>query len=195
MAALGLAPHPEMFEQLRAAYSQSHRRYHTIGHIEACLRVLDAVRFLAGSEAEVEGALWFHDAVYAPRSNDNERRSADKAARFLAAAGASSEICARVRAHVLATAHAAQPDEPDSCLVVDIDFSILGEDAPTYDRFEHDVREEYRWVPLVLYRRKRAQVLQSFLDRKFVYATHWFRGRYEQSARANLRRAIEALRR
>ena len=194
LAAFRLAPHPEMFDQVCASYSESHRQYHTLDHIDACLLEFDAARCLARSQAEVEGALWFHDVVYEPRATDNERRSADMAARFLASAGASVEACAHVHAHIMATAHAAEPKDADACFVVDIDLSILGQNTDTYDRFEHAVREEYRWVPLLVYRRKRAQILQSFLDRESVYATEWFRSRYEQSARANLRRAIEALR-
>ena len=194
MAAFALAPHTEMYDKICAAYSESHRRYHTIDHIDACLVEFDAVRSLARSQPEVEGALWFHDVVYSPRSTENERRSADMASRFLASAGASVGSCAQVHAHVMATAHAREPKNAESCLVVDIDLSILGQDADTYDRFEHGVREEYKWVPLIVYRRKRAQILQSFLDRDSVYATEPFRQRYERPARANLHRAIEALR-
>jgi predicted metal-dependent HD superfamily phosphohydrolase len=194
MAAFGLAPNLEMFAEVCAAYFEGHRRYHTTEHLEACLSEFEVVRSLARSESEVEAALWFHDVVYDPRSSNNERRSADMAAGFLASAGATQEAVAHVHSHVLATAHASEPEDPDSRLVVDVDLSILGQGRDVYDRFEQNVRDEYRWVPFFVYRRKRTEILQSFLDRRHLYATEWFRSRYEAAARENLQRTIEALR-
>ena len=50
--------------------------------------------------------------------------------------------------------------------VVDIDLSILGRNRQDYDLFEERVRKEYKWVPGPLYRRKRIEVLESFLKRR-----------------------------
>ena len=193
MRSFGLSDNLQMFEWLKSAYAESHRHYHTASHIEACLREFDAVRSLAQSEAEVEIALWFHDAVYLPRASDNERRSADMASQFLAASGVSPESCARVHSHVMATVHNVEPADPDARLLVDVDLSILGQDTECYDRFERAIREEYKWVPWFLYRRKRAEVLGSFLEREYIYSTEPFRRRYELRARANLGRAIDSL--
>ena len=193
MKGLGVGGHLEMFHQIHEAYSEPHRRYHTAAHIDTCLRELDSVRPLASFACEVEAALWFHDFVYAPYASDNERRSADLAAQFLRSAGLPSEGCGRIHAHVMATSHAVEPRDPDSALVVDIDLSILGQEPFIYDRFERQVREEYRSVPPPLYRRERTEVLRSFLKRNSVYSTAEFRERYEVQARINLERAIGQL--
>jgi predicted metal-dependent HD superfamily phosphohydrolase len=191
---MGLPNSLAMLDRLMAAYSEPHRHYHTTAHIEACLLEFDSVQSLAESPAEVELALWFHDVVYVPRASDNERRSADVASKFLASAGATPLVCSRVHSLVMATVHGPEsPTDPDARLVVDIDLSILGRDTETYDRFEHAIREEYKWVPWFLYRRKRGEILQSFLNREFIYSTEPFRRRYELLARANLERAIGAL--
>ena len=81
MASFGIDAHLDTFERLRGAYAEPHRYYHTFKHIAACLEELDAARGLAAVFHEVEIALWFHDAVYAPTSTDNERRSAEWAPR------------------------------------------------------------------------------------------------------------------
>jgi len=194
MAALGLPESNESFEQLVNAYSQKHRHYHTCAHIDHCLRELDSASGLAEEPAEVELALWFHDAVYDPYSGDNEAKSADLACALLNRNGVASERVERVRAHIMASRHDAPAVLNDSKLLVDVDLSILGVDEDAYARFETDVREEYRWVPGPLFRRKRAEILDSFLARPAIYSTTPFRTKYEAPARRNLAAAISALR-
>jgi predicted metal-dependent HD superfamily phosphohydrolase len=193
MILLGLPGETEMFGALVAAYSEKHRHYHTGKHIDHCLRELDSALSSAQEAAEVELALWYHDAVYDAYSSNNEERSADWACTLLNRHNVSAERVERVRAHILATRHAAPATTPDSQLAVDIDLSILGADEAAYAVFETDVRKEYRWVPAILFRRKRAEILESFLGRPRIYNTELFRERYELRARHNLAEAIKAL--
>lgn len=193
MSSFGVADHPEMFERITKAYGEPHRHYHTAAHIDACLGEFDSVRSLARSGAEVEAALWFHDVIYDTAASDNELQSAEMASRFLASSGVSSASCDRVYSHILATAHKGKPVDDDARLVVDIDLSILGQDELVYDQFERAVREEYKWVPWFLYRRKRTEILRGFLARESIYDTEPFRQRYESAARSNLERAMRAL--
>ena len=183
----------DVYSELVAAYAEKHRHYHTNEHIEDCLQQFDTSANLAQQPAEVELALWFHDAVYNPMSQDNERRSADWSRQFLAAAGADPNRCDRVYDHIMATRHEPGELEGDAALVVDVDLSILGRDQATYDAFENNVRREYRWVPSALFRKKRAEILQSFLDRDAIYTTAAFHERYEDAARRNIEAAIGAL--
>jgi predicted metal-dependent HD superfamily phosphohydrolase len=194
LAALGIGGEAECFDALLAAYSEQHRHYHTTRHIDHCLRELDSATSLARDPAEVEFALWFHDAIYDPHSSKNEERSADWACELLDRHRVNAERVSRVRDHILATRHEAVANDPDSRLVVDIDLSILGVDEAAYAQFEVDVRKEYRWVPSLLFRRKRAEILESFLARPQIYTTQLFRDRYERQARHNLSQAIEKLR-
>lgn len=194
LAAFALPESNESFNQLVDAYSQQHRRYHTGAHIDHCLQEFDAASGLAHEPAEVELALWFHDAIYDPYASNNEAKSADRACELLNRGGVSSERVERVRAHILATRHEAPAELDDSKLVVDIDLSILGVEEEVYARFEIKVREEYRWVPGPLFRSKRAEILESFLARPTLYSTTPFRDRYEAPARRNLTAAIAALR-
>lgn len=194
LTALNIADEPECFDALLAAYSEQHRHYHTTRHIDHCLRELDSAASLAREPAEVELALWFHDAIYDPHSSKNEERSADWACELLARHHASDDRVRRVRDHILATRHEAVANDPDSRLVVDIDLSILGADEAAYKEFEINVRKEYRWVPALLFRRKRAEILESFLARPQIYTTQQFHDRYEVTARRNLSSAVERLR-
>lgn len=172
-----------MYERLVACYREPHRRYHTLTHLEECFQKLDEIADLASHPQDVELAIWFHDAIYDPRRSDNEQRSADWAV--------SSTGNPRVHALVMATRHEATPADIDAQVLVDVDLSILGAPEKRFDEYEHQVREEYGWVPGMIYRRKRREILESFFTRPTIYNTQRFIERYEAQARANLERSIK----
>ena len=68
--------------ELINAWAEPHRHYHDPRHLGECLALW--VRWRDGCErpGEVALALWFHDAVYDPRSGSNELNSAAWAARL-----------------------------------------------------------------------------------------------------------------
>lgn len=173
------------------AWSEPHRRYHDIRHLGACLALFDEVRHLAARPAEVELALWFHDAVYDTNATDNERRSADWARRALLDGGAPTEVAGRVAELVVATAHTGEGSNlSDAALLNDIDLAILGSDTEAFAAYEAGVREEYGWVEDEAFARARVAILRRLLARAPLYATKELRERFETSARANLERAI-----
>jgi predicted metal-dependent HD superfamily phosphohydrolase len=177
---LGLTtPSAPVFDALQRAYAEPHRAYHTAQHIDECLMQLDR----AGGNAEVELALWFHDAVYDTRAHDNELRSAEWAVREL---GADHRSAAHIRDLILMTRHDALPVTPDAQLLVDIDLSILGAPHERFLEYESQVRQEYAWVPETIFRRERAKILQAFLDRPSIYSTALFRELLETRARENI---------
>jgi predicted metal-dependent HD superfamily phosphohydrolase len=188
------APQSEhVYSRLLAAYSEPHRHYHTGQHIDDCLAQLDAAPAISRAPEEVELALWFHDAIYSPMSSRNELRSAEWAQSFLRSFEASDDRCDRIFRFIVATKHEAEFAPGDGAVVVDIDLSILGRKPEEYDQYEKAIRQEYVWVPWLVYRRRRIEILESFLDRQEIYRTEHFRSRYEQQARDNLERAIEDL--
>lgn len=145
---------------------------------------------LAERPAEVEMALWFHDAIYDIPGQGNEERSAAWAHEALLQAGAAPAAADRVKQLVLATRHDALPAGRDEQLLVDIDLAILGAELDRFDEYERQIRQEYRYVPGFLFKRKRRQILQTFLDRPTLYSTPVLSSQFEAPARANLRRAI-----
>jgi len=193
MAAWNFAPNRETFDSLVAAYSERGRYYHTAEHVSACLRHLDACAHALEFPREVEIALWFHDAVYKPFSGDNEKASADWAASFLTAQEATEEQVARVHDLIMVTEHNAPVRTRDEAVLVDIDLSILGADARTYEVFESAIRKEYRRVPPMIYRRKRAEILRGFMRRPKIFTSTCFPEDIERQARTNLARAISRL--
>lgn len=193
MDALGFASNRITFDALCAAYGERHRHYHTGEHIHDCLEKLATSRHLAPNPDTIELAIWFHDAVYSPYRADNEAKSADWAVRFLNGNAANTVLIENTRRLILATCHDAPASDSDAALLIDIDLSILGADEERFITFEHTIRREYRWVPGPLYRRRRGDVLRSFLHRERIFHTDGFHQRHEVQARVNLTRALENL--
>src|SRR5471032_3364422 len=91
--AIGAAGDPLTWhEHLVAAYAEPHRAYHNQQHLAECLRWLYAAPRIGPPSDAVELAIWFHDAVYDPRADDNEERSASLAAQCLNVAGVGGEL-------------------------------------------------------------------------------------------------------
>jgi predicted metal-dependent HD superfamily phosphohydrolase len=179
-----------VFEQLLARYAEPHRAYHTIEHVRHCLDQLDAALRLSQRPAELEVAIWFHDAVYDTHRSDNEELSAQWAHQHMLEQGLSDEAAARVRSLILATKHDALSADPETALLMDIDLASLGRSAAEFERQGLRVRHEYDWVPERDFCVGRARVLDKFLERDWIYQTEFFRERYERQARINLERAV-----
>ncbi|HEY7752512.1 MAG TPA: hypothetical protein VH856_01720 [Steroidobacteraceae bacterium] len=190
---LGIAKPLVAFRWLESRYEERARKYHTPRHINECLAVLGRSGLPEAGDPLLEYALWFHDAVYNTFSRRNEERSADAAVQVLARSGRPEADCALVRSLILATRHGEQPADPLHQLMVDVDLAILGADADRYAEFELQIRAEYWWVPTTMYRKQRGAILNSFVMRPSIYATHEFRERYERQARNNLAWGLEQL--
>jgi predicted metal-dependent HD superfamily phosphohydrolase len=193
-ARLSCADGARRFPVLEAAYAESHRHYHTAEHIDECLDLFQQVDELAEHPDEVELAVWMHDVVYRPRRTDNEERSAGLAAEWLAGCQVDPALIDRVRSLIMCTRHTEAPLTRDEALLQDIDLGVLGSTPQRFAEYEAQVRREYRSVPSFLFRRRRAEILESFLRRSDIYRTPWFRERFELAARRNLGESVAALR-
>ena len=188
-----IPPGVEVFDELIARYSEPHRAYHTLQHLDECFDKLRELERDAAHLGEIEVALWFHDAIYEVRQKDNEARSADWALAVAIAAGVAADAAKRIHALVMCTVHDAVPSEEDQRILVDVDLSILGADEPRFQEYERQIRQEYAWVPEDVFRARRGQVLAQFLARPSIFSTTAFRERYEGRARSNLERSLRAL--
>lgn len=187
------APATELLAALTGRYQEPQRHYHTLQHLDACLRHLAGARALAQRPHEVALALWFHDALYDIGASDNEQRSANWAQAALLACGTATEVAGRIHAAILVTRHDQPPTTPDQELLLDVDLAILGAPPSVFDAYEQQIGREYQAVPPMAFRANRRRILQGFLDRPRIYHTAYFRDAREAQARANLSRSIRAL--
>jgi len=171
-------------------YQESHRHYHTLEHIEEML----AVTYRLAATDEVTCAVWMHDVIYDPRRHDNEARSAAYARRLLRRLGAPSRFVTEVGRLVESTAHHDPVvGDHNGEVLADADLAILAAPADRYERYVRDVHAEYAHVSDGDWRRGRAAVVRTFLDRPVLF--HSWQGPEggEERARKNLRAELAAL--
>ncbi len=183
----------EVFGYLDSLYSQEGRHYHTLTHIDQCLKELKHAKSIAEDFDALEFALWYHDVIYDTQRNDNEEESANLASKVCRTNELAELFSSKVYSLILGTAGHITSDDVDAQLMLDVDLSIFGQDENTFRTYERQIRQEYIWVPERTYNQKRSEILQGFLDRKLIYQTDLFQGRYEGLARRNLKDSIERL--
>lgn len=182
-------------DELIARYSEPHRRYHTMTHIEDCLAQVAASTDMDDDQrALMDAAIWFHDAIYDATRTDNEAESARLARARLLADGAAPEFVAEVERLILLTAgHSVEDGDTLGARLVSIDLSILGAEPARYDAYAEAIRQEYIHVPETLYRPGRAAVMSRFLQSPRLFADNRWADRFEAQARTNLTREIATL--
>ncbi|TQM31528.1 HD domain-containing protein [Nocardia bhagyanarayanae] len=181
-------------EDLVRRYGEPHRRYHTVEHLAAMLRVIDELADQADDAAAVRYAAFFHDAVYAVDRADNEELSAELAEVMLENIGASTELVREVGRLVrLTKSHEPAPEDRNGGVLCDADLAVLAADETGYAAYAAAVRAEYAHVPDDLYRAGRTAVLESLARQPHLFHTEIARRRFESTARANLRREIATL--
>ncbi|MCG6574240.1 hypothetical protein EGM97_05925 [Pseudomonas sp. AF32] len=183
----------ETHEQLIRHYDEPHRAYHNRQHLAECLQVRRLVNAACQAPAEVDLALWFHDAIYDPLRSDNELRSAQWLDEVARDSGLDDETRRRLYDLVMVTRHDSAPASVDEAVLVDTDLAILGASLERFEEYDQQIRREYLHVPMSIYRQKRRQILEGFLARGRIYTTAPYFDAFEQQARANLARAIDRL--
>jgi len=189
----GNPPPDGSFKQLVDAYSEPHRCYHNITHIEHSLAEFDAVMNLCKSPDEVEFAIWLHDVVYDPHASDNEEMSALHAREILSEANCPVTKTSNIQELILATRHIHPPATMDAQLLVDIDLSIFGQMPVIFNKYEENIRAEYSWMSEQAYKLGRSRILRGFLDKPSIYSTDRIEKMYGDQARENITRVLAAL--
>lgn len=193
----------KFFEELHHAYSS--RAYHNLRHVEICLCELDSycanlkTSWGQPQYTDIELAIWYHDAICRQNGNDEES-SANLAVSRLDMLDLKHMACKVSELIILGTKHGNNEElkreyvtEEKINIMHDVDLSILGETEKTFDDYEGGIMREYAHVPEDVFRKKRAEILQGFLNRSRIFRTSYFHGRYEERARKNLERSIARL--
>ena len=190
---VGGTPEVAIGRSLLRRYAERHRHYHNADHLAAVLSAVDQLAAEAAQPDVVRLAAWYHDAVYEPTRDDNERRSAELAERELRRLGLTDETVARVGALVRVTqTHRPPPGDADAEVLCDADLAVLAAPVAEYEEYVARVRREYRHLDDETWRVGRSAVLRGLLDRHELFRTPVGR-RWEPVARGNITAELAAL--
>ncbi|MFC1700527.1 N-methyl-D-aspartate receptor NMDAR2C subunit [Patescibacteria group bacterium] len=181
------------YNTLVSKYSEPHRSYHTLNHIDACIEEFNQVRYFVQNPNEVEWALWYHDVIYDPKAKDNEKRSADLSMKEMLKDSLSEDTKQLVVNLIMVTKHTEFPIDFDMRIVADVDLAILGQSKRKFDEYEQQIRKEYQFVSEDDFVEGRLAVLEYFLRRPVIYLTQFFQNKYEKQARKNIINSIQCL--
>ena len=174
--------------QLLRAYAEPQRYYHTLEHIEHCLRMFDACRDRLAAADALELAIWFHDSIFEPGQSDNELRSAVWY-RDIARDVHPEPLVEHVYGLIMATLHNGFALEGEDVeYMVDIDLSSFGLDWEAFLRDSRNLRRENSHLSDAEYHRNQGDFQSRLLARPRFFLTDFFFERYENRARENLAR-------
>lgn len=180
-----------VYGKLQRLLGAPDRHFHNLDHIRGCVSRIDEVAPLLQNRDAVELALWFHDAIYVPGDPTNERRSAEM---FMAlSAGALPAFRIGMCRLILATRHAGKVEGGDRQFIVDIDLSGFGAPWDEFMRKGALLRKEFSAQTDAQYHAGQVAFLQRLQRQPRLFATEYFRSRYEKAAQQNLRRLVDTL--
>ena len=180
-------------EDLVAAWSQPHRRYHSVAHLLDILVRVDQLAAYADDPDAVRLAAWYHDCIYEGLPDDEERsarRAEEELSRLGVAPGTVDEVARLVR---MTVTHNPAPGDHNGEVLSDADLAALALPRDLYRHNTAAIRAEYAHIPDEVFRKGRAQVLVTLLEGPGVFRTEPGRQWWEPAARDNLRAELAAL--
>lgn len=180
---------PAVEQSLLERWREPHRRYHSLGHLEAGLEVLG--RLEAGRLERI--AFWFHDAVHANSSPTDERASAALAAELLRGHLPPGEILEVCRLVMVTVDHLPGPDDHAGARIADADLAGLGASWPAYAATVAMIRAECPRLTGEQWTERRLHFVTRMLSRPAVFGTRLGLALWERQAQENLRREADQL--
>ena len=183
----------EMNDWIISCYHQPHRHYHTLVHVlnvvKYCEELSTSVYFSEKKDNSIllRLAAWFHDIVYDPKLNDNEKFSAD----FMSSKMKNlikSEDLVTIRHLIMITKSHGNAHSDDEKILSDADLSILAEEESIYVKYTKDIRREYCHIDDVTFRVGRLKFLDAILKRvqSSGHIYHFLDPLYESQALKNI---------
>lgn len=173
-----------VYEEISEKYTENQRYYHNLKHIFEMLKLANQYQQECQYYDIICFAIWFHDVVYDPKKKNNEMQSSQFAAQKMKKMSISHVVISSTVDYILATrTHQPSVEDTDLQYFLDFDLAILGTPFDEYAQYCQDIRQEYKFVPKLLYQNIRAKILRRFLKRPKLY---FHLEHLEQNARKNI---------
>jgi predicted metal-dependent HD superfamily phosphohydrolase len=125
-------------EHIHKRYSEPHRHYHTLTHIQTMLRLSSQYSSLITDKTAVDLSIVFHDIIYDPKSASNEEDSALLFESLFSSSSSSSssksDLMKKVSQYINETKRhsVSSSTDEDLKLFIDIDLHILSTDRVSW---------------------------------------------------------------
>lgn len=185
----------QCFYRLLKHYSNPKRYYHNVDHLNALFVQWEKFQDILDQPSLVVWAVFYHDVIYEVQRQDNEKASVRYAQDDFQGTDLDTLEQAAITAMILATERHFPPAQAkhDLLYFLDFDLCILGADRTQYRDYAQKIRQEYAIYPDEVYLPGRKRVLESLLNRKYLFQTKIFRQEYEEQARTNILDEIRRL--
>jgi predicted metal-dependent HD superfamily phosphohydrolase len=183
----------QVWQKLQQHYTEPHRHYHTLAHLDHCLRELDGAKEHVVELNATELAIWFHDIIYHYGARDNEILSAAYL-RNVAGPSMPAPFIERVCEFIIATQHTGAAGDAATAFVVDIDLSGFGLPWDDYLADSDALRKEADSVSDERYYQGKLRFLSELQRWPSLYQSPFFRNRLEATAQSNISRYTAGLR-
>lgn len=181
----------QAWQELSKRYTEPHRLYHTLEHLDYCLQKFDDAKSLMDDADAIEMAIWYHDIINTPQAIDNEQQSQYFFER-VAQDNFSQHFVEKVGDLIMITTHRGKPKTGDEQYICDVDLSSMG--AP-WEKFIDDsnaLREESE-SSVEEYTLGKLKFFNALLERPRIFYSDYFYEHYENNARQNIMRYISIL--
>jgi predicted metal-dependent HD superfamily phosphohydrolase len=188
---------------LSTLYSEGHRHYHNLNHINHCLGEYEKYKLENPTNSEIDNvvktSIWWHDAIYNPYSSENEKQSAELFSRSLEQNekhwyfnDTINDIILMTAKHTLDQKFENMPSLTQECavIVLDLDLSSMGSSESSFKCNGENIRKEFNHVPDIIFYENRIKFLEAMLARKSIFYTKYFFDKYEDQARSNIKDSI-----
>jgi len=184
------------FVTLSEHYDQPWRRYHNKNHIASLLACFEKYsKSTCSSPMGMQLAIWFHDAKIVLNQKGNELCSALLFNHFGAEINLPTTLQKEVGGMILATDMETTPQTDDEMLIADMDIAGIGGTWEEFMRNNRWIGEEFA-ICLSLsatdFSRQCVTFFERLKKRDYIYHTRVFRERYENPARSNIARYLDA---
>lgn len=207
----------DIWNAIHAAYTESHRHYHTLEHLVNMFDLFDEHITNIPHPWAVEMAIWFHDFVYDTNQPQYASNEANSVKAMLAMLNPkipgwpnhdlsndnrwlenretlmlAAEFIMSTKGHKIKAAGIMADDAKrlSNEYFLDIDLSILGASKSICDAFDNNIRKEFAQYPDDQFAKGRAQAMYDFKQRARVFYTDEFHQKHNDYARKNLKTII-----
>ena len=179
------------WRELSRHYSETNRLYHTLHHLDFCLREFDTAKYLMDDADAIEMAIWYHDIINSSQSNDNEYQSRLLFER-VAQNNFDQQFVESVGSLIMITTHRQTPKTRDEEFICDIDLSSMGASWEKFITDSNALRAESE-SSAEQYTFGKLKFFNALLERPRIFYSDYFYSRYENNTRMNIQRYMSIL--